>query len=98
MYWIPTTIKRKYLDKILAGKKTIEQKVDSDHWRPRMERAAHELANDRAVGTCFLCGRQVVKYKVNAVSRGIVDTGKRIQIDEVLTQIWWDIHLGDQIQ
>lgn len=97
MRWISTTIKRKWLDKILSGEKTIERKVASEYWEPRISKARHELACGHEVGLNLLCYRDCHKFKVLKIERQILPTGQRRDIDGVMTQIWFEIHIGDEI-
>lgn len=63
---ISTTIKRKYLDMILDYRKFKEYKGDSDYWRPRLlPLVGFHFYDDLDI--VFICGRQVVRYKVLAV-------------------------------
>lgn len=101
MYWIPTTIKKKWLELIISGEKTIEYKVDSAHWEPRMAKAMSELAFGREVGASFLCGQESVKYKVTKVERIFLPKirGKPgFDLDGKEVWRYYEVHLGERIE
>jgi hypothetical protein len=94
-YWIPTTIKAKWFNKILSGEKTIERKVASNHWKPRLEKAKLIKANGGKVGISFLCGQTSTKYEVLKIISCHSNIGW--EVDGVRTSDWYEIHLGDPI-
>ncbi len=98
MKWISTTIKKIYLDKILTGEKRIERKVGNEFWEPRLTKALHELACGREVGLNLLCSQKNHKFKVKEIEKIVLPTGMRKEIDGVKTQIWFEIHIGDEIK
>jgi hypothetical protein len=93
MRFISTTIKRKWLDKILSGEKKSELKVCSRFWMRRLtcgEYAPGEM------GINFLCGREAVKYNVTMVQLWAIP-GKTMNIDGKVYTNWYEIHLGERI-
>lgn len=94
---ISTTIKRKWLDKILSGEKKIEYKGDTLFWNKRLCKIvrAKMLQPDIKVIINFLCGRESYKFQVLAVERNI-DSG--MDIDGTFYEKYWEIHLGEQIK
>lgn len=64
---ISTTIKRKWMDRILLGLKGAELKKDSKFWHDRLM----NLQGPHSTGECmivFVCGRRVYRYWVLKVS------------------------------
>lgn len=92
MKWISTTIKKKWMVKILSGEKTIEYKGATDFWRPRLDKIMINHS-DKEIGINFLYGRVPYKYKVENI---YYYYGDRV-IDGVLHHGFYEIHLGDRI-
>lgn len=88
---ISTTIKKKWLDKILSGDKTIEYKGDTPFWRKRLDKL---LYCGEDVVITFLCGRKSYKFKVEKIFLFI---GERV-IEGTCYNAFYEIHLGEQIQ
>lgn len=93
MKFISTTIKRKWLDKILSGEKTIERKVYTKFWTKRLEPLTK---TDEKIGINLLCGRKSYKFKVTKVEFNA--TEDPTEIDGVWTLLWYDIHIGERIK
>jgi len=94
MKWISTTIKRKWMDKILSGEKTSELKIRSEHWNKRLTCSTYDTGK---LGINFLCGRVAYKYHVKMIQLHVLpDTTK--SIDGVVVKEWYEIHLGERIE
>lgn len=93
--WISTTIKRIHLDPILSGEKTIEYKVASPFWEKRLKKHMGYHGRESNIGINFLCGRESVKYKVFMLTR--MHDKKPMDVDGVLVNTWYEIHLGERI-
>lgn len=63
---LSTTIKRIWLDKILAGTKTRELKKASEFWKKRLGPIADKVLIYEEI--VFICGKLVVRYKVKFVT------------------------------
>jgi len=108
MNWISTTIKRKWLDKILSGEKKSELKVCNEYWSKRIKPLIKiQAANNWGplpIGINFLCGNPnhptkpgiCAKYQVEKITIWHSTTPE--DIDGVMTKEWYEIHLGDRIQ
>ena len=91
MKYISTTIKRKHLDKILSGEKTIERKVATPYWNPRLNNILRniklsERGRIEGVGLNLLCGQE--NYKFRAASLFKARSACPKEIDGVLTNEW----------
>ena len=94
---ISTTIKRKWMDKILSGEKTSEFKGDTEFWNKRINKILRAKMNEigcEEVIITFLCGQISYKYKVLAIHKNI-DGG--MDIDGIFYKKYWKIELGNQI-
>ncbi len=92
MNWISTTIKKKYMDKILSGKKTSEYKKATDFWEKRLSK--YVGTHDGDLGINFLCGQESYKFRVRQVARG---SDFEIDIDGEPVWEWYEIHLGERM-
>ena len=88
--WVSTTIKRKWMDKILSGEKTIEYKGATEFWNTRLNKL---LYCGEEISINFLCGR--VSYKFKVIRIFYYDNDR--VIDGVLHKGFFEIHLGEQI-
>lgn len=95
MTWINTTIKREYIDQILAGTKKIEYKVASPFWEKRLSVFVGPVP-EKPEGIIFLCGREVFRFKVEGVRR----CGSRNAqlIVDTWTNEWFEIRIGERIE
>ena len=94
MKWISTTIKKKWINKILSGEKKVEYKNKSEYWQKRLEKiSAIDIKN--GVGINFLCGQEAYKFKVIKIDSITSETPKNI--DGVECHSWYEIHLGERI-
>lgn len=104
---ISTTIKKVYMDQILAGTKKIEYKGNTEFWNKRLIKftESKNLVDNKVnchilsykvpnVVITFLCGSQPYKYKVEKISY----VPERKHIDGIIYDVHWQIHLGDRIQ
>jgi len=96
MKWISTTIKRKWMDKILSGEKRVEFKGMTDFWKTRLL----PLCGRGDVAINFLCGRESYKYNVLVVEGFFddLDDGAYKDIDGVRYNEWFEITLGGRIE
>ena len=94
MKWISTTIKKKWLEKILSGEKTVERKVANEFWTKRLEKFVDGTFQDD-IGINFLCGCESYKFKVININKCYWRDG--FDIDGVITQEWYEIRLGEQL-
>lgn len=78
---ISTTIKRKWMDKILSGEKTVEYKPVNDYWKPRIDGKRHTMIN-------FLCGHEMLRIE------SIVTP---LDIGEFAETECYAIHLGERV-
>ena len=88
---ISTTIKRKWLDQILSGIKTVEYKGATPFWRARLDKLRY---TDEPRVITFLCGRESYKFKV----KGVYLVGQFKVIEGTGYRHYYEIHLGEQIQ
>ena len=88
---ISTTIKRKWLDQILSGIKTVEYKGATPFWRKRLNKL---LYCGEDVVITFLCGRVAYKFKVVKI---FYYEGSRV-IEGTCYNAFYEIHLGEQIK
>lgn len=91
--WISTTIKWKYLNKIIGGQKKIEMKGNKEFWKRRLLK----LRNTKEqIGINFLNGKDVYKFLVKKVyyQMAIVP----IDIDGVKYERYFAIELGCRIE
>jgi ASC-1-like (ASCH) protein len=98
-YWLTTTIKKKYFEDIKSGKKKVEYKIISDHWKQRIESIRLQSFIDfneyPEIGICFICGQEV--HRRTVVDIRTVKSLYTKKIDEVYANSWYEIHLGDEI-
>ena len=95
-YWISTTIKKKYMDKILSLEKVIESKGATDFWIKRLSKARELLRKNKTVGINFLCGRKSYKFKVNEIY--LVDSNTLLcRVDDQYFRNIYNIYLGERI-
>lgn len=94
MNWISTTIKRKYMDKILEGEKRVEYKKASEFWKKRLQKYIG-FFSCRDVGINFLCGQESYKYMVQQVTR---HRHLKIEIDGELIEDYYKIYLGQRLK
>ncbi|RLI55226.1 MAG: hypothetical protein DRP09_10450 [Candidatus Thorarchaeota archaeon] len=90
---ISTTIKRKWLDKIVNGEKTIELKKAKKFWRKRL---GPMLNYSGKIRITFVCGQDVKRFRVERVEYHS-DQAHPKDIDGELVSEWYEIHLGDEI-
>lgn len=90
---ITTTIKRKYLDEILLGRKTVEYKGDTDHWHRRLHKFIKKVQKAGQLKINFVCGREAYKFHVKNVSY----IEREIFIDEIEYCAFYSISLGDRV-
>jgi len=98
MLCISTTIKKKWMDKILSGEKTSELKADSPYWNKRINNIIRHKLNEMGytkVIINFLCGQKSYKYEVLAIHKNI-DSG--INIDGIFHKRYWEIELGGRLK
>jgi len=94
VYYISTTIKKIWMDKILSGEKTSEFKVASVFWIKRLTGARIVLDQlQQPVRINFLCGQIAYKFIV----KEILFHNKPMVIDGVKTQMYYEIKLGQQL-
>lgn len=94
--WISTTIKKKYMDKILEGKKTIEYKKASEYWEKRLNKYREYGREDYSdVGINFLCGQKSYKFEVKNVSLWYHTDG--LEIDGEMVRHVFHIVLGKRL-
>lgn len=101
MRWVSTTIKRKYLEKILSGEKKIERKVASEYWNKRLNKVLKVTPREKRgeiedIGLSLLCGRECHKFEVTHLFKKHSDGWT--MIDGIATHDWWEIHIGDRIE
>lgn len=65
---VSTTIKKRFMDQILAGSKIHEYKADTAHWRKRLLTLSGGVAQPRII--VFLCGNKPYWYHVRGVRFG----------------------------
>ncbi len=94
--WISTTIKKKYMELILSGKKTTEYKENTEFWNKRL----NKIMNKRNIAINFLCGRINYKFEVKIIIPyfDYSNDGCFIDIDEKKVYEWWEIRLGKRIK
>lgn len=93
MKWISTTIKRKWIDKILSGEKKREYKEHSDFWQKRLD----PLLNcNEDICINFLCGQESYKFKVLYIE--YVNVTWSIDIDGKICNEYYSIYIGDRIE
>ncbi len=106
MRWISTTIKRKYMDKILAGDKKIEYKRGSNYWRKRILPLMHrkdELDEDEdpddlePLGITFVCGQDVYKFELKGMMHVTADCDVK-EIDGETVQEYFALRIGKRIE
>jgi len=90
MRWISTTIKRKWLDKILSGEKEQEYKGATEFWNKRLTKI---LECGEEIGINFLCGRESYKFEVMDINHYY---GMR-EIDGTEYESFYEIRLGKPI-
>lgn len=90
---ISTTIKRKWLDKILCYEKLTELKGATDHWRIRLDPHIGLHIHDD-LDIIFICGREVVRFNVLAVTY----RPKSMNIDGVDYDKYYIIALGKRLR
>lgn len=90
--WLSTTIKKKWMDKILSGEKTSETKVASQYWNNRINKIIETPL--KLDGINFLCGQKCYKYEI----LDIIWHNDATEIDGFPTQYWWEIVLGKRIK
>ncbi len=93
--WISTTIKKKYLDKILEGEKTIEYKKGSEFWKKRLEKHLGVFKSG-SLGINFLCGQKTYKFDVLQVIH-ISNRLKEIEIDGEKVDDYYKIYIGERL-
>lgn len=93
MKQISTTIKRKYMNKIMEGTKKIEYKADIKFWNVRLSKLVD--VDDDMIIINFLCGRKSYKYYVIEIKRCFSLDG--IIFNDKFHYWWWEIHLGPRI-
>ena len=91
MYWISTTIKKKYMEKILNGEKTMECKGATPFWEKRLDK----LMMAGSVGINFLCGNKPYKFQVTGITKTRNKNGRLI--DGVMYYVYYKIDIGDRI-
>jgi hypothetical protein len=91
-HYISTTIKQKHLNRIMAGTKKTEYKINNAFWLKRLHK--YEGINYGCLAISFLCGRKNYKFNVKKV---VFHASKRL-IDGI-EPLWgyWAIHLGGRI-
>jgi len=90
---ISTTIKREFLDPILAGSKHFERKRSSKFWDRRLNKFVG--CKRGAVAISFLCGRAGYKFIVLGVRR--YKGALPVDIAGTVTNDYYEIELGDRI-
>lgn len=93
---ISTTIKRKWMDKILTGEKTSEFKNASDFWNKRLFKYIGTDIVKNGSTITFLCGRKVYRYIIKNVLYYPCNTPPK-EIDGKLCSIYWEIQLGERL-
>lgn len=88
---ISTTIKKKYMSRILRGKKKTELKGAIDYWKRRLHKLCGSHNGDLEIN--FLCGRTSYKFDVLAVTFYKADK----IIDETFYDGYYEIKLGERI-
>lgn len=92
-YWISTTIKKKWLDKILDGTKTSEYRKATPFW---MNRFLHiSITMPQKVGLNLLCGRLAYKFDVISLLEHEDDTP--FDLDGEKVYHYFEIVLGERI-
>ena len=94
--WISTTIKKKYMELILSGKKTTEYKENTEYWNKRL----NKIKNKKNIAINFLCGRINYKFEVILIEAffDYSNDGCFIDIDGKKVYEWWEIRLGKRIK
>jgi len=93
MDWISTTIKGKYMEKILSGEKSVEYKEASEFWEKRLKKYIGD--HEEGLGINFICGQEVYKFEVTRVS---IRTTMSIEIDGKEVDRYYKIFLGERIE
>ena len=96
LYYISTTIKRKWMDLILSGEKQSEFKGNTKFWNKRLTKIQVLLLQNELVFINFLCGVESYKYKVKWIIHHITIQGK--DIDGKKSNDYWEIVLGKRIK
>lgn len=95
MRWISTTIKKKWMDKILSGEKKSELKGATKYWKKRIDKITSTYPSDQEeTGINFLCGRKSYKYHIKIIIRFYFPK----EIDGEIFNNWYEIVLGDRIK
>jgi hypothetical protein len=94
MKWVSTTIKKVWMDEILAGRKCIEYKDRSEYWKKRLEDLAYNVGTHTGHGINFLCGRKSYKFRIDRIE---MKCGAMI-IDNKPSNSWYEIHIGLQFR
>jgi len=89
--FITTTIKRKYMDQILSGIKTVEYKGYTDFWSTRINRVLHNPVYPDNCVINFLCGQKAYKYKITKIE---LQVGPR-EIDGAKYDKYYEIHFEE---
>lgn len=76
-YNISTTIKRVYFKEIQAGIKRTEYKEMKPFWDVRVNKALDAMVHGERVTITFLCGHEVLKFRVRRITRGETPTRAR---------------------
>lgn len=88
MNTISTTIKRKYLDRILSGEKNVEYKGATPYWKKRLEKNLGLYYKDLAI--VFVCSQEAYRFTVT----NVVHRYESKVIDGVRYESYYAIHLG----
>ncbi len=92
-YWISTTIKKTYMDKILDGTKKYEYKGASEYWIKRISKFMDFTMGE--LGINFLCGQKSYKFIVADITKWSGTMPR--DIDGTEYKSYYQIQLGDQI-
>jgi len=91
--WISTTIKKKYMDKILSGDKKFELKGDIIYWRQRLDK----LIGKKNVTINFLCGQKSYKFKVKNITKIEHPFEDTVEIDGIFYSGYYEIGIGERL-
>ena len=92
MKWISTTIKKKWMDKILSREKRVEYKQHSDFWKKRLDPL---LRCYDKICINFLCGQ--ISYKFEVIYIEYINVHWGMDIDGKTHNEYYAIYIGDKI-
>lgn len=96
IYYISTTIKRKWMDLILSGEKQSEFKGNTKFWNKRLKRIQELLKRKELVFINFLCGAESYQFKVDCIIH--YSCFPAFNIDGKEFTDYWEIKIGKRIK